>query len=788
MFLNYIKIAVRNIVKRLSFSLINIAGFAAGMTCSILILLWVTHEMSYDRFHENGDRIYRVVTELIQGDNSRCLATTPAPLSPALKQKFPEIEFYTRLYETGRKLVTYKEKKFLEADFYFADPEFFNMFSFPVFQGTAAVQQDNLDHVILTEEMAEKYFGRENPVGRVLNVDGLGDLTISAVLRNIPENSHVKFDFIAPFELLRRLNEPIEGWGRFRYYSYIMLNKNADHAAVRNKVLTYFEESDIPIPAKLHLQQLPDIYFDADFSVDFVRHGNKNNVYIILSIAMLILFIACINYMNLATAQAGKRAKEVGLRKTAGAKRSDIMKQYFGESLLFTFIAFLIAMGLTELLINPYNNLIGANLELNYFRANGFILEIFVLITAVGLIAGSYPALFLSSFSPVRAMKGAVKTGPAKAPLRKVLVVIQFTLSIALIIAALTVYNQLDYMKNKSLGFDKEHIITIPIRGEIADKFETVKAEILRSPMVQSVSAANALPHRITAMTSGISWEGKDPESKQLFRFASVDYDYINTLNIPLVQGRNFSKESAADAGQAFLINEQAAKELGFDSPAGRKVVFQGQEAQIIGVVKNFHLRSLYTPIEPVFLGVLKERYNYFNIFVKIRSAEPAAVIEYLESVWTKYNPKYPFDYYFLDETIENTYKPLEQLREIFFYFASIAVILSCLGLFGLASFMAEQRIKEIGIRRVLGASVSGITFLLSKEFTKWVVLSNFIAWPAAWFAMDRWLQNFAFRISIGWQVFMIAGFAALLIALLTVSFQAVKAAFTNPVDVLRYE
>jgi len=531
MFFSYLKIAVRNISRRLSFSLINIFGFAAGMTCSILILLWVTHEMNYDKFHENADRIYRVVTELVQGDNSRYLATTPAPVSPALKQKFPEIESYTRIYETGRKLVTYKEKKFLEARFFFADPAFFNMFSFPVLQGAATEHQDNLDYVMLTEEMSEKYFGNKNPVGRVLNVDGLGDLKISAVLRNVPENSHLKFDFIVPFELLRRLNEPIDGWGRFRYYSYIMLHKSAEHASVRDKILTYFEDSDIAIPAKLHLQQLPDIYFDSDFGVDIVRHGNKNNVYVILSIAMLILFIACINYMNLATAQAGKRAKEVGLRKTAGAKKTDIMKQYYGESLLITFIAFLIAMGLTELLIGPYNNLIGAHLELNYFRTNGFILEIFILISAVGLIAGSYPALFLSSFNPVRAMKGAVKTGPAKAPLRKVLVVIQFTLSTALIIAALTVYNQLDYMKNKSLGFDKEHVITIPIRGEIADKFETVKAEILRSPLIQSVTAANAQPHRIGAMTSGISWEGKDPESRQMFRFASVDYDYINTFH-----------------------------------------------------------------------------------------------------------------------------------------------------------------------------------------------------------------------------------------------------------------
>lgn len=788
MFKNYLKIAFRNIAKRFSFTLINISGFAIGITSSILILLWVSHEMNYDNFHENVDRIFRVVTELVQGENSRYLATTPAPTTPALLEKFPEIESYTRVYVHGTKLVNYNEKRFLESRFLFADLKFFNMFSFPVLNGSLDNNEDGFDYVILTREMSQKYFGQENPIGKVLNIDGLGDLKISAVLENVPESSHLQFDFVAPFELLKRLNEPIDGWGRFRYYSYILLKKDVKYTEIRDKILTFFEDSEIQIPAKLHIQPLPGIYFDSRFGVDMVSHGNKNNVYIILSIAFLILLIACINYMNLATAQASKRAKEVGLRKVAGAKRSDIIKQYYGESILLTFIAFFISLVLAELLIMPYNNLIGMELDLNVFGNEGFMIGIFVLVIIIGLIAGSYPALFLSSFNPAGIIKGAINGAPSKALLRKILVVTQFTMSIAMIIAALIVYNQLDYIKNKSLGFEKEHIIYIPIRGDIGKKFEMVKAEMLQNPLIESVTAANALPHRIGSMTSGISWEGKDPESRELFGFASVDFDFINTLNIQLLEGRNFSKEFTTDLGEAFVINEQAAKSLGFDSPIGKKVVFHGQNAQIIGVVQNFHFRSLYNPIEPVFLGVLPERYEFFNIFVKTKSADISSTVKYIESVWNKFNSEYPFNYFFLDESIESVYKPLEQLREIFIYFAAIAIILSCLGLYGLASFMVDQRVKEVGIRKVLGASISGITFLLSKEFTKWVLISNLFAWPIAWFAMDNWLQNFAYRIDFSTGPFLLAGLAALVIALITVSWQATKAALANPVKALRYE
>jgi putative ABC transport system permease protein len=788
MLLNYFKIAFRNITKRWTFSFISIFGLVIGLTSSILILLWVNQEFSYDNFHENSENIYRVVTKLNQVESSMLLATTPAPVAPSLKEKYPEVESCARIYEVGRRLVNYNEKKFLESRFYFADPQFFDIFTFGPIDKYSYPLLPDLNSVVITHKMAQKYFGSENPVGKILNIDELGDLKVSAVIENVPQNSHLKFDFIAPFELLRRLNEPLDGWGRFRYYSYIMLNKNANINTFQIKLMTFFEDSDISVPANLILQPLPTLYFDSDYSVDIIQHGNKNNVYIIFSIAVLILIIACINYMNLATGYASKRAKEVGLRKVAGAVKFDIIKQCFSESIILTLIAFGISLICVELLITPYNILLGTDLELNYVNNNIILIGLFSLILLTGIISGSYPALYISSFSPLRVLKGLFDIGITKAPLRKSLVVIQFTMSIALIIAAITIYNQLDYIKNKSLGFDTEHVLYVPLRGNMVEKFDVLKDELLKNPSVLNVTAANALPHRIGSMTSGISWEGKNPESNQLFSFASVDFDFINTFNMKIVEGRNFSRDFSTDIGNTFLINEEAAKQIGFDSPIGKKIMFHEQEAQIIGVVKDFHSRSLYNQIEPVFLGILTENYQFFNLFVKTRSENISTIVKYIEDIWQKHQSKYPVDYYFIDESIDNVYKPIEKLREIFIYFASIAILLSCLGLFGLASFMTEQRVKEVGIRKVLGASISGIILLFSKEFTKWVIISNIIAWPIAWIAMNEWLQTFAFRIDLNFMVFLFAGGLALFIALLTVGSQAVKAALANPVESLRYE
>jgi len=788
MFLSYLKIAFRNITKRWTFSLISIFGLVIGLTSSILILLWVNHEFSYDDFHENSDQIYRVVTHLEQVNGTLHLATTSAPIAPALKEQYPEVEEYARLYETGQKLIKYKDKKFLEPGFFFADPQFFEIFTFSPVEPNEDPLLPDVNSIVITQKMAEKYFGSEYPIGKILTIEGVGDLRITSIIEHIPQNSHLHFDFIAPFEILRKLNEPLDGWGNFRYYSYIQLNKKANFRIVQAKLKTFLKDNEILIPANPILQPLSSLHFELGYRVDIIQHGNKKNVYIIFSVALLILLIACINYMNLATGYASKRAKEVGLRKVAGAVKFDIIKQCFSESIILTLIAFGISLILAELLIVPYNSLLGAELKLNYFDNNIVLLGLFCLVLLTGIVSGSYPALYISSFSPMRVLKGLFDVGVTKAPLRKTLVVIQFTMSIALIIAAITIYNQLDYIKNKSLGFDSEHVIFVPLRGNMAEKFDILKDDLLKNSEIISVSAANALPHRIGSMTSGISWEGKDPESNPLFSFASVDYDFINTFDMEILEGRNFSKNHKTDIEESFIINEVAVKQLGFDNPVGKQIVFQGTDAKIIGVVKDFNSRSLYNQIEPVFLGILTESYRYFNIFIKTRSENIANVTKYIEATWEKHQSKYPVDYYFVDESINHVYKPILQLREVFIYFASIAILLSCLGLFGLASFMTEQRVKEVGIRKVLGASITGIMLLFSKEFTKWVIISNILAWPIAWIVMNRWLQTFAFRIDISLFVFLFAGGLALFIAILTVGSQAVKAAIANPADSLRYE
>jgi len=782
---NYLKIALRNIRRHKGYSFINIAGLAIGMACCILILLWVQDELSYDRFHENGSDIYRVIQDIKFADHDTTWAITQGPLGPSLAADFPEIINATRI--TGRRFrLTYDDKSFDEI-LGMADGSIFEMFTFPLVKGDSATALSDPHSIVITEEMAEKYFGNEDPLGKTIKADNQWDFQVTGILKEVPHNSHLKFDFLIPFIFGRELNYTVDRWGNSQFRTYVQLQKGAPVEGVIQKISGYlFEKPTIEKDARLNLQPLARIHLYSNYEYDSA-HGDITYVAIFSLIAFFILLIACINFMNLATARSGNRAKEVGMRKVSGAHKTDIVRQFYGESILLAFIALIVALTFVWLLLPTFNNLAAKELSLGV-PGNLLVLLGLVGITLLtGVISGSYPALFLSSFQPVKILKASLQSGSKGSVFRKVLVVFQFALTIFLIICTIAVYNQLNYMRNMKLGYEKEYMIYKGMRGDVRAKFDSVKNELLQNPNILGVTASSNVPtYGYTFSNSLWRWEGQDPDEEILMRAVFVDLDYFKTFGMEIVEGRSYSKELATDATEAIMVNEEAVKVMGMESPIGKRLSIGKNNMKIIGVVKNYHFRSLRQEIDPLILiynprpcGVL---------FARLRSENIPKTIGYMENIWKEFAPGHPFNYGFLDEAIDDLYRSEQRIGTILRYFSILAIFISCLGLFGLASFMAESRTKEIGIRKVLGASVSNIVLLLSREFTKWVLLANIIAWPVAYFAMYKWLQSYAYSTNIALWSFILSGAIALVIATVAVSYQSIKAAVTNPADSLRYE
>ncbi len=798
MFKSYLKIALRNLRRQKIYSFINIAGLAIGMACAILILLWVQDELTFDRFHENGNRIYRVLAEW--SGQKELSSRTPGRLGPAAKEEIPEIVNSARLSKGTRSAFKYGDKAFYEEGHFEVDPSFFEMFTFPATRGDAKMALEDAQSLVITEKIAEKYFGKEDPIGKFLNWNNWRDYKVSGVLKNLPQNSSLQFSFLNSHHLTEKYWPGGYTWSNFIQETYVQLRDDANPEQVGEKLTALLHKNN-PYKRsqlkKLHLQPLSDLHLNADIGRSNVVGGDRKYIYVFSLIAFFVLLIACINFMNLSTARSMQRAKEVGMRKVVGADRSRLIGQFLGESVLLAFMAFFVALFLVEAFLPTYNLVSAKQLTIDYSDIQLF-LGFGVVILATGIIAGSYPAFYLSGFRPVSVLKGTTRLSPSgkhatKGNLRNGLVVTQFALSVLLIICAIVVYNQLDFMRNKKLGFDKENVIYIPAKGEVTKKFETVRNELLQDPGIIGVTAKNSLP-MFALNTVELNWQGKTGQRFPL-EAVGVDFNFFEVLNLNFVTGRPFSKEISTDAEQAIIINEEAARLMEMESPIGKWVSLPGntERATIIGVVKNPHFKSLHHKIEPQVFHVLgdltDEAMDLFGIIlIKIRGEEIPETVAKLENIWNEVNPGIPFEYHFLDETIDKQYAPEKTISKIVTYFTLIAIFISCIGLFGLAAYMAEQRTKEIGIRKVLGASVSGIVSLLSKEFTKWMALANIIAWPLAFVVMTNWLQEFAYRVSISWWVFLVAGASALIIALLTVSYQAIKAAVANPVDALRYE
>ena len=779
------------------YTFINITGLAVGLTAFILILLYIQYEFSYESQHHKAEKVYRVNLTQNHPNGAYKIASTMVPLGPVLKNTVPAVLDFIRIETAGKTMVSFQDKKFYEKEIIFTDQGFFNLFTIQVLAGNKETALANKFSVVLTQSNAEKYFGEQNPLGQTLNFDDQFSVTVTAVIADFPKNTHIDPGFLISFETIRDLTNDafMNNWVTTRLETYLLLDESQPVASVEkdiNAVLLRQGESEVE--RILTLEQLSRIHLYSDVT----PFGDIRNVRIFLAIGILILVIASINFMNLSTARSSRRSKEVGLRKVVGATQWQLIIQFLSESVLVSLIALVLAIFLLVNVLPLFRDLTGQPLALPPFGDWPFYGMLLVITLIVGILSGSYPALYLSSFSPISVLKGRQTSGGKNTNLRRVLVVLQFSIAIALIISTLSISNQLDYMRNKKLGFKKDQIVVVPVMGEnFREDTDAFKQELRRDANIIAVSGSILLPSRI-GMYNNVTWEGAQENESIALIQNKVDYDFLDTYEIEIVNGRNFSREHASDIADyrrenvngAMILNEEAVKRFGWKDPINKQVIqtFGTQRFyfNVIGVIKDFHFTSLHKKIQP--LSLFLRPANPSNFSIKISTGDIQNTIAHIRKTWEKFNPKFPFEYYFLDETFGQTYLVEEKMQTLFSSFSLLSIFISCLGLLGLAAFAAEQRTKEIGIRKVLGASISNILLLLSREFTKWVFIANLIAWPCAWLYLNSWVDAFAYRAELAWWIFFIAAGLALFIALITVSSQVLKTAMANPVKSLRYE
>jgi len=786
MLFNYIKISFRKFTKQKFYSLLNIFGLATGMATVILIMLYVLDELSYDKFHTHEKNLYRVVeNQYYSGQPVFPVAVTPGPLADGLKAEFPEVEMATRVH-FGWNAFQHDEARFDDRGIY-VDKEFLRMFDFPFLQGDSASVLKELNSIVLTEELAKKVFGNEDAIGKTLRVNRERDVIVTGILKDIPRNSHLQFSFMMPME--QRLLEVTpfrDDWDSNGLYTYLKLVPGASPENLNGQIKKYLStklEKSVP---ELYLQPISDIHLgEVSFVADVGGKGNMQYINIFSVVAGFILIIACINFMNLSTARALKRSKEVGLRKTIGAYRYQLVVQFLGESVMVALVALCIALLFVDLLIAPFNSLTQKELSVDYTTfGQGGILPVCLAATILtGLFAGSYPAIFLSSFSPAHVLKGTAAGQAAGGRFRKILVVLQFSISIVMIAGTMVVSSQLSYIRSKNLGWERDNMLLIPN----PQNYVTLKSKLLDYPQIRGITASNQHPNYVMNSTSGIGWKGKSEEDIMLFHVQGVDFDYLETMKMQILMGRSFSKASPGDT-LSTVINEEAMKVLGFENPIGEYLT-AGEDAeetyQIIGVVKNFHFKSIHDKIEPLLLYI--ERGEFSNMLVRI-DGNATETVERIEKEWKAVNPEQVLSFSFMNEQFDNLYRTESQTGTIFRYFSVLAILISCLGLFGLAAYTTEQRSKEYGIRKVFGASVTRLFYLASVEFLILVVLAFVISVPIAWLWMQKWLDGFAYHVELSWGVFIASGLLAVFIAFITVSYQAGKVGLINPAKTLRME
>lgn len=786
---NYFLVVIRNLRRNKVFSLINIVGLALGMACSLLILLWIKDERNMDKFNKNSTRLFSVYERQYFDNKVDAFHSTPGVLADEMKRVLPEVQYASGF--AWNDLSTFQVgDHIMQESGNHAGRDFFKMCSFKLLAGNAATALSTPSAIAVSEKMARDFFGSPGTaLGKIIRFENRQDFTISAVYE-MPENTSLKFDYLINWHAFLEDNHWAKEWGNNGPATLLMLKPGTDAVLFEKKIIRFLDKYNKDqgngFRIELGIQLFEDRYLHSSFSpTGKIEGGRILYVNMFSLIAVFILLIACINFMNLTTARSIKRSREIGVRKVVGALRSSLMKQFIGEAILLAFISVMLAIVIVVFVLPAFNNLTQKQIHFPY--VNGFFWSSILLLTLItGLISGSYPAIFLSALKPVVVLKGALKISSGSVWFRKGLVVFQFVLSIVLIIGTIVISRQINFIQTTNLGYDRENLIYIPLSGDLTKQYAYFKERSLQLPGIKSVSRISQTPTQIENGTGGVEWEGKDPNSKPMFTQVSVGYDFIRTMNIKMLEGREFSKDFATDTA-GYILNEAALKKIGFKNPIGSPLTFWNKKGKVVGVARDFHFNSLHVPVNALIIR-LGETDDYGSILVKTKAGQTKQALASIEKLCTKLNPKFPFSFQFSDDEYQKLYISEMMVGKLSYCFSILAIFISCLGLLGLAMFTAEQRTKEIGIRKVLGASISSLFRLLSKEFIVLVSIALLIASPIAWYSMDKWLEDFAYKTPISWWMFVVAGFTAICITLFTISFQAVKAALANPVNSLRSE
>ncbi len=794
---NFMTVALRNLARQKGFAIINISGLTIGLTVSALIILYIVHELGYDRFHENAGRIYRVAIRGEISGQAINVAVSSPPFGPTLVADYPEVVDYTRIDPPHNSLFAFGDEKYYEDDILFADSSFFKIFTVPFLYGNPATALEVPRSVVLTESLAGKYFGEEYPIGKVIRYNDQTDLTVTGVCEDYPENSHFTFRALISYSTLVEMRGEwwMNTWGNFAMYNYILLDEHANVDSLIAKMPDFLmkymsdEIQEANISFELYLQPVTSIHLHSNLMAEIGDNSDISYLYILMAITLFILILASINFMNLSTAKSANRAREVGIRKVVGSSRQNLVRQFIGESVIISLISLFVTFFLIELILPAFNHITGKDLDMRYILDWQLTLGYILMAVIVGIFAGSYPAFYLSAFNPIRVLQGRLKAGSSNSLLRNALVFVQFAISIALIIGTVVIYRQLTYMRKKDLGFDPSHVVIVSLRNdETRNKGQLIKEEFLTYPDVLSVSLSSGLP---AGQLSGTGYfpEGYGDRDPWLIYGFAADPDFVDkTMKMKIIKGRNFNTEFSTDS-TAVLINEVLLKKLAWEDPIG-KIINSDRTPptpyRIIGVIRDFHIQSLHQQINPIMIRFLTGQPNY--LIIKLLSESTRVSLLSLEDAWEKINPNIPFDYQFMDERIAQFYAYEKKMGNIFLYFTVFAFFIAALGLYGLASFISEQRTKEIGIRKAMGSSISRIAYGLSWDFAKPVLLANLMAWPLAWYAMNKWLQQFSFKTDIALWIFPAAALVTLFLALVTVNIQTIRAASSNPVNSLRYE
>ncbi|MGC4035814.1 MAG: ABC transporter permease [Chitinophagaceae bacterium] len=787
---NYLKTALRSLWKNKAFSTINILGLALGLACSLLILLWVNDEYSVDAFHKNGKNLFGIVEKQYRDNVVDAGIYTPGVMADEMKRVLPEVRYATNM--AWNNLFTFEaNNKILKENGDFAGQDFFKMFSFPLLQGSALTALVSPLDIAISKKMAEDFFGSpEEAIGKTIRFENKKDLKVTAVFENVPRSSSKQFDYLLNWQTFLEENSWAKDWTNNGPPTYVLLREGTNAKTFEAKIArfldAYNKEQTKNDYIHLGIQRYGEVYLHSNYDKNGELNGGRIQYVQLFSIvAIFILLIACINFMNLTTARSVKRAKEIGVRKVIGAMRSSLIKQFIGEALVIVLLAIIFAIILLTFVLPQFNILTGKQIVIPFYSTS-FWLSIAGLLLITGFISGSYPALYLSSFNPVRVLKGSLKFTSKAVWFRKGLVVFQFALSIILITGTIVVSKQVNYIQSMNIGYDRGNLVYVPVEGDLRKKYKLFKEMLSNMPGIKDITSMSQNPTNIENGTGGVDWEGKDPNRPIEFTHAAVGYDFIKTMHSQIVQGRDFSKDFGTDS-VGYIVNEAALKIIGYKDPIGKPLTFWRKKGTIIGVIKDFHFNSLHTAINPLVLR-LEQNASWGTVLIRTERGKTKDALASLEKVCKELNPKFPFTYQFSDEEFQKLYTSEQVVSKLSEYFAFLGIFISCMGLLGLVMFTAEQRTKEFGIRKVLGASVISLFNLLSKEFLLLVFIALLIAIPVSWFAMHKWLQDYVYSVGISAWTFIIAGVLAILIALITVSFQAIKAAVANPVKSLRTE